>query len=374
MTAAEKKARKAKFIEQISLFAQRKKEDALTRKELVALDSLGRLQAQRQSILDNLSHYYATNPRADVAPGLIALNTFYSDNKRGACSLSVDRMARFLSRSERAVTDAIGRMETGGVIIIERRHRDTHLITPYIRREFGDARDPIMWIMEARAPKLEQGKPGRPRKEPNQENQGEDNFTPVSENQGEDERKITLKTTSPNNYVEEDNYVDDDITSAHACEMSVSPYLSQLGITEEDADRFNGIHNEWQRRANRRASPEPRSNTDKFLTTACRAHPEVDPAILQAAVLNALNLTDMAIATADKHKGSTAASYFTAVLATQVGKVALARASAEAAARTEQVVAEKRAATRVAAIGQRRGPVKSSDVILDALGIDLQEI
>jgi hypothetical protein len=113
-------ARRNAFVAEITEFVQQRRQDeALTRQQLAKLDSLGRLQAQRQSILDNVAHYYARHPNADVAPGLVAVITFYSDNNEGACALKVARLAKFLSRSPTAIKEAFVRLERDRIIIVE---------------------------------------------------------------------------------------------------------------------------------------------------------------------------------------------------------------------------------------------------------------
>lgn len=168
--------RRERFIAQIGEFVRRRNAaDALSRPELGGLPSLARLQSQRQSILDNIAHYYAHNSNADVALGVVALVTFYSDNNAGCCTMSVETMARYLSRTRRAVQEAIGRCERDQIIFSEAVPGATTRRWPYVYRGFGDTKDPLAWLLEVRAPSVEPGKPGRPRRQ----NAPEASFAPI---------------------------------------------------------------------------------------------------------------------------------------------------------------------------------------------------
>ena len=122
-------------------------EERLTRKQIGELDGLGRLQAQRRSLLDNIAHFYARHSNADAAPGVLILITFYSDNNDGCCSLSVTRMAKFLSRSERRVSDAISRLEDQKLIAVEPVVGKTSRIYPWVHKSFASTNDPLTWIL-----------------------------------------------------------------------------------------------------------------------------------------------------------------------------------------------------------------------------------
>ena len=131
---------------------KRRLDSALSREEIGALDALGRLLAQRHSLIDNLGHYFATTPRADVATGILVLITFLADNNRGSCTLSIPRMARFFNRSERAISEAIARLEQAEVLFVERLHHQSSSYWPVVHRGFGNQQTPLMWFVEARAP------------------------------------------------------------------------------------------------------------------------------------------------------------------------------------------------------------------------------
>ncbi len=165
------KTRRDAFVREIEAFArQRRPEEALSAAELGALDGLGRLAVQRQSLLDNFSQFYKDNPRADPAPAILLLITYYSDNEKGLCSLSLRRMGSFLHRDPRRISAAIQRLIDDKLI-----HREqmgdgtvTSLYFPWIHKSFGRITDPITWILDARSssPLRQPGRPLKPEKVP----------------------------------------------------------------------------------------------------------------------------------------------------------------------------------------------------------------
>ena len=94
---AKERDRKVIFLDALTIWVQDRRDDErLQREQFAALDGLGRLCAQRQSLLDNLAQFYSTHSNADAAPGVLAVITMMSDNRDGCCTLSADRIARFL--------------------------------------------------------------------------------------------------------------------------------------------------------------------------------------------------------------------------------------------------------------------------------------
>ncbi len=170
--------RKAFFLEAIHLWVQQRKiDERMVRDDIKKLDSIGKIHAYRQSLLDNLAFYYAENKNADVAPGVLTLVTFFSDNTDCCCSLSVERIAKFLSRSPRRISDAIRRLDgrytdeasgeekqRPGAIVVEPVAGGTSKIHPWIHRSFGCNRDALTWLLDVRAPSMRKGQGGRPRK------------------------------------------------------------------------------------------------------------------------------------------------------------------------------------------------------------------
>ncbi len=144
--------RRAQFIEQITFWAaNRRKEDALTRDELANLDSAQRLVSQKHALLDNFAHIYRQNPRADVAPGCLLFVTLFSDNNRGLCEYSMDRISRFFGRSTRAIQDAMKRLVDQDVIFRELRGRG-YVYWPVVNRAFAIDRAHHGWLVDAMAP------------------------------------------------------------------------------------------------------------------------------------------------------------------------------------------------------------------------------
>ena len=80
------------------------------------------------------------DPRTDCKVGVFLIITLYSGNREGACTLSIDQIARFLS--SKAVLAAFARLEEDQLIMIERRPGSTSLATPWVHRAFGLSRPP----------------------------------------------------------------------------------------------------------------------------------------------------------------------------------------------------------------------------------------
>ena len=144
--------RKAFYINEITSFVDKVRKDrALHYDEIAQVDSLGRLFIQRQAMLDNMRQYYAVVPNADVGPGVLTLVTLLCDNSQGYCSASVQRMADFLSRSRRAVGQAIQRLVESGCLKIEEGGgaRTTHRLWPVVHPMFVNNKDPLTWALDA---------------------------------------------------------------------------------------------------------------------------------------------------------------------------------------------------------------------------------
>lgn len=138
---------------------ERRLADALSRREIANLDSFGRLLAQQHSLIDNYGHYFATAERADVALGVLLLVTLLCDNPKGCCTLSIPRIAQFYSRSERAISEAIARLETAKVIFVKRSHHKSSSYWPVINRGLGGQKIPPLWFVDARSPPRANGRP-----------------------------------------------------------------------------------------------------------------------------------------------------------------------------------------------------------------------
>lgn len=157
---ARRQERRELFVSFLTGWMQKRRlDEALSREELANLDSINRLLAQRHSLMDNLGHYFASSPRADVATGILVFITFLSDNNCGCCTLSIPRLARFFKRSERAISEAIARLEQAQVIFVERTHHQSSRYWPVINRGFGGQQTPLIWFVDVRAPARMNGRP-----------------------------------------------------------------------------------------------------------------------------------------------------------------------------------------------------------------------
>jgi len=164
-------ARKAFWTEAINAWtaAARETRNALsmTRHELAKLDSLGRLIMQRQALIENLGRYCRERPQADVAPALLALIIFLSDNPEGCCTLSLRRMSEMFAREERRIREALRRLAEAGVVHSEERPGTTARYWPVVHKDFGDFKAMPIWFVDAHSPaSAPRGRPGKPRTEP----------------------------------------------------------------------------------------------------------------------------------------------------------------------------------------------------------------
>lgn len=146
--------RRADFIEHLitEWVVRRRAQDALTREELANLDSTQRIIAQKHSLLDNFAYFYRKNPCADVAPGCLLFVTVFADNNTGACMYSMERIAKFFSRSDRAIRDAMQRLEDDGVMYREKNGR-SYACWPAVHRAFVSDRAHASWFVDALAPR-----------------------------------------------------------------------------------------------------------------------------------------------------------------------------------------------------------------------------
>jgi hypothetical protein len=124
-----------------------------TREELAALDSLGRLIAQRQTILECLARYCRERPQADVAAALLALIVFMSDNDQGCCTLSIQRLAEVFARKPRRITEALRRLEAAGIVHREERLGTSTRYWPVVHPMFGDTQGALIWFVQAYSPR-----------------------------------------------------------------------------------------------------------------------------------------------------------------------------------------------------------------------------
>ncbi len=154
------------FVTALTAFANAKRriEDGMSRAEFLLLDSIGKLFAMKQALLDNTARLYAIDKSLDVGPALLLLVTVLSDNNRGYCDLAVARMAAFLSRSPRTIHRSLQELRDAGMIFSEPVPGSPTTHSPYINRHFGFNQDSLAWLVDVYAPATARGAPGRPRK------------------------------------------------------------------------------------------------------------------------------------------------------------------------------------------------------------------
>ena len=75
----------------------------------VAHEALGKAQrrpwAINRSIIDNLAKFYRLNPRADRAPGVLVVDSLFSDNNDGCSTVSASRLGKLLSCHEKTIRE-----------------------------------------------------------------------------------------------------------------------------------------------------------------------------------------------------------------------------------------------------------------------------
>jgi hypothetical protein len=138
---------KAEMIASIQEFCMKRNfEDALSREEIGRLEKFDRVDAQRKSLLINMSHYYRDNPRADVAPGVLTIITLMSDNDKGACTMSQAQMAIILYRQRTTIAEAVTRLKASQVV---RSVNGKAMSYPTIPRSVTQSYNHVVWVAEA---------------------------------------------------------------------------------------------------------------------------------------------------------------------------------------------------------------------------------
>jgi hypothetical protein len=138
--------KKEEFTEAIRLWRQtRDLSEALSRDEIGSLQGFDRVDALRKSIIENLARYYRAHERADVAPGVLVLQTLLCDNDRGASTISQPTLAKFFNRSISSIADAQRRLRDDGLTVSSRgRYAETY---PVIPRAMTMGRNHLTWLV-----------------------------------------------------------------------------------------------------------------------------------------------------------------------------------------------------------------------------------
>ena len=357
------------FVAEIGKFVRAKREadNAMTREQFNSMDSIGKLFALKQALLDNTAAIYANDPDILVDPGMLTLIAVLSDNQLGYCDLSINRIAAFLSRSRSTIERAISRLKELGVIITEPIPGAPSGMRPFINHAFGSNRDSLTWLVDVYAPRPEQKPPGRPRKVDalRPENGTSPRVTyPFQKRYVSKVTGVPEMGTSPNEkgYV---TTVTDKTTNYTTEEKKKIDVGVQLGlcISEGALDTFNRLYNTWGVKPGAIVFTEPhdRAVTDERLVGELVVYTDIDHSVLSAAFMQALNTT---AAKADDGGakghggGSSMLSFFRAVLGTSVKNLRMGEATLACEARAEVVVQQRRLEKRLAGV-ERGGSGRS---------------
>ena len=266
--------------------------DALTPEEIAQLPMIDRLDAQRKALILNLAEYYRRNPKADAAPGVLALITFFSDNPTGKCTLSQSTIAKILNRSRQAIVEAFFRLRKCGALLPGSGQGAISVAVPVIPRIFGiskelSEREHMTWLLPALKGEACQGEPTSQVKPTSSTCQGEPTcqVKPTSPTcQGEPTSSIPTCQDKPTPLVKVSRHNFSSLNSggeeeerhtprAHAREADCVPVEAQpFGLEEEDFREFHEGMNAWiASDPLGLAAKQQRSFTDSHLAKLFRA-------------------------------------------------------------------------------------------------------
>jgi hypothetical protein len=160
--------RRQRIVVEIAGWVARKKAGEpvpeASRGEIGALKGIDRALALRTSLISSFSLYYADNPKADCALGVLVITTLLSDNDDGCCSASVGTMGKLLSREPRTITEARNRLYQLKLMGVEERAGRPSLAWPLISMVLiNDPRASLTWLMDAIIGERKgQGRPKKP--------------------------------------------------------------------------------------------------------------------------------------------------------------------------------------------------------------------
>lgn len=320
--------------------------------ELGAMSGLSRLIALRQSALAAVAAYYATHPRCDPAPGVLVMAAAFSDNADGACSISIDRMAKFLSRDRRTIEAALARIQDDRLVISEAVPGRPNRLTPYVHETFGRSTDPLTVILDAWAPRAPAKPVGRPRKL--------DSEIPPSprmpllfpENTSLTEDAPPISRTEkhppqPDETPPSPRMPPDTTLDTAEDRKTLLRRIDDDVADEDDRAEFHRLCNGW---GHSTSDGVTREVADQRLERALGAYREVEPRVLRIAFVAAIN--EMSAAEARSPGPRAMLNYFHKVLRTKVDESVLAEANAHAQAFSDQVIQEKRLHNRLHGVEQ----------------------
>ncbi len=146
--------RKAQLVAAIDTWVSgRRQGPVLSAEQLRNMEPFQRMLALRGSMVDNLSSFYAENPKADVAPGVLTILTTFADDERfGGSTLSIARIGKLFHRSDRAIEGAIKRLRIGGQISVVRRPGFSSIYVPRVAVVLANGDLQLTYLADALAP------------------------------------------------------------------------------------------------------------------------------------------------------------------------------------------------------------------------------
>ena len=96
---------------------ERNRNEFLTPEEIGAMSPVQCANVLSLGMLYNYARFCERNPHLDCSPALMVIVTFFVDD-HGSCTMQVAKLAKFLSRSERAILAAYKQLEADGIIIV----------------------------------------------------------------------------------------------------------------------------------------------------------------------------------------------------------------------------------------------------------------
>lgn len=157
---------KALYIQALNQWtASAKIARAIEADEYARLDSLARMLIIRNGLIANMVMLCRKNPRQDSRMAVLAFITFFADNDKFCCELTIKRIAEILSRKEDNIREAIRKLEEDGAIGIEwTKNGLPKSYWPRVSPRIIESRASITWFADAFSA---QARPrGRPKKTP----------------------------------------------------------------------------------------------------------------------------------------------------------------------------------------------------------------
>lgn len=360
---------------------RRRREQALSIEEMLNLEGLPRAILLQRHIIEAAINYCRAFPRADAGVAVSAILTLLSDNRDGAATLGVRRLADMLGRSKRHILDCIARHEEIASLAKETVTGKPSTYRPLINRAYADPHMAISWFVDAHSEVAEYGRPK------NVVNDAGPLFQKLVNEGTPPSGKVVNEAVKSGErggriYTTIDTTDNDKELATKGCvvEFPAPGFLdAEATISEKDADDFHRLANVFGRRPGELVlNPTPRVDTDVLLKRSVQIElaaypPDVARRACSAAIgaVLAANLTDLQEGRG-KGRGGIAglASYFSKALRTKASDIALADGAAMAKMRVEAVVQERLARRRIDAVDRPSRPNRPNldDVATMAFG------